>query len=105
MNNDIPSMEEALSKLKELNNLRETLIRRQAALTERHAQSERDRNQILSEMTQMGTSPETISADIEAARRNLAEDTRVYQETITNLQTQVETVEKVYRDLDTPPTT
>ena len=63
--------EKYLARLRELDTQREELIRRQAAMGERHASAQRELTRIVGEMKILGTSPQTIQADMTKSSEEL----------------------------------
>src|SRR4051794_6335011 len=73
------SPEQNLLRIRELDSERDDLLKRQIILKERQAVAQREQQVILQEMVQLGTSPQTIQADLTTARDKLSQDTREYE--------------------------
>jgi hypothetical protein len=95
------SPEQSLLRCRELDQERESLLLRQAAMKERQAAAQRELQELLQEMTQLGTSPQTIQADLTAAREKLSLDTRVYETRLTQARQQLDAAEKSLNQLTT----
>jgi hypothetical protein len=92
--------EKFLARLRELDTLREDLIRRQAAMGERHAAAQRDLTRIVAEMTALGTSPQTIQADLARSSEDVRKRTVEYEASLTQLKTQLDEAEQSLLALD-----
>lgn len=92
--------EKFLARLRELDGLREELIRRQAAMGERHAAAQRDLTRIVAEMKTLGTSPQTIQADLAKSYEDVKKRTVEYEDSLTQLKTQLDEAEQSLLALD-----
>lgn len=92
--------EKFLARLRELDTLREDLIRRQAAMGERHAAAQRDLTRIVGEMKALGTSPQTIQADLAKSSEEVKRRTAEYEASLTQLKTQLDGAEQSLLALD-----
>jgi len=92
--------EKFLARLRELDTLREDLIRRQAAMGERHAAAQRDLTRIVGEMTALGTSPQTIQADLARSSEDVKKRTVEYETSLTRLKIQLDEAEQSLLTLD-----
>lgn len=92
--------EQFLARLRELDTLREDLIRRQAAMGERHAAAQRDLTRIVGEMKALGTSPQTIQADLSKASEDVKKRTIKYESSLAQLRVQLDEAEKSLLALD-----
>jgi chromosome segregation ATPase len=82
--------EQCLSRLKEMDGERETLIRRQAALGERHGQAQKELHNIIEQMKAAGTSPQTIQADLSRESELLIQATAEYESSLQTLRSQLD---------------
>ena len=92
--------EKFLARLRELDTLREDLIRRQAAIGERHAAAQRDLTRIVGEMKTLGTSPQTIQADLAKSSEDVKKRTVEYEDSLVKLKTQLDEAEQSLSVLD-----
>jgi hypothetical protein len=92
--------EKFLARLRELDAIREDLIRRQAAMGERHAAAQRDLTRIVGEMKTLGTSPQTIQADLVKSSEEVKKRTVEYETSLTQLKTQLDAAEQSLLALD-----
>jgi chromosome segregation ATPase len=92
--------EKFLARLRELDTLREDLIRRQAAMGERHAAAQRDLTRIVGEMRALGTSPQTIQADLARSSEDVKRRTAEYESSLMKLKTYLEEASKSLSALD-----
>jgi chromosome segregation ATPase len=86
--------EKFLARLRELDTLREDLIRRQAAMGERHAAAQRDLIRIVEEMKQLGTSPQTIQADLAKSVEDVKKRTSEYEDSLVQLKNELDKAEE-----------
>ena len=86
--------ERFLARLRELDTMREDLIRRQAAMGERHAAAQRDLTRIVGEMKTLGTSPQTIQADLAKSSEDVKKRTAEYETSLTQLKAQLDEAEQ-----------
>lgn len=92
--------EKFLARLRELDTLREDLIRRQAAMGERHAAAQRDLTRIVGEMKTLGTSPQTIQADLAKSSEDVKKRTVEYETSLVQLKTQLDEADQSLLALD-----
>ena len=95
--------EKCLARLRELDSQREDLIRRQAAMTERHAAAQRDLTRIVNEMKAAGTSPQTIQADVAKSSEELQQQTIAYEASLVQLKNQLDEADQALTTLDQKP--
>jgi hypothetical protein len=92
--------EKFLARLRELDGLREELIRRQAAMGERHAAAQRDLTRIVAEMKVLGTSPQTIQADLAKSSEDVKKRTVEYENSLVKLKDQLDQADQELLKLD-----
>jgi hypothetical protein len=92
--------EKLLMNLRELNTLREELLRRQAAIGERHAASQRDLTRVVAEMKVLGTSPQTIQADLAKAREDVRKRVAEHEAVLLQLKTRFDETDRLLLALD-----
>jgi uncharacterized protein (UPF0147 family) len=97
---EVLSPEQSLIRCRELDQERESLLLRQAAMKERQAAAQRESQALLQEMTQLGTSPQTIQADLTAAREKLSKDTQEYQTRLAQARSQLDAAEQSLNQLE-----
>jgi chromosome segregation ATPase len=90
-----PSVTEKLQELQGLNQQRELLVKRHAVLQSRHAQANRDLLNLRKEMEEVGTSPETIEADVTKAKLDLNQAVSKYRQDLDSLGLAIEQAESV----------
>jgi hypothetical protein len=67
---------------------------------ERHAAAQRDLARIVAEMKTLGTSPQTIQADLARSSEDVKKRTAEYETSLTQLQAQLDEAEKSLSTLD-----
>jgi hypothetical protein len=92
--------EKFLAQLRELDTLREDLIRRKAAMGERNAASQRELTRIVEEMKTLGTSPQTIQADLSRASEDVKKRVVEYRASLMQSKTQLDEAEQSLSVLD-----
>lgn len=92
--------EKFLARLRELDGLRENLIRRQAAMGERHAAAQRDLARIVEDMKKLGTSPQTIQADLAKSSAEVQKRTVEYESSLNQLKVQLDEADQLLVELD-----
>jgi chromosome segregation ATPase len=94
------SPEQCLARLRELDLERENLIKRQAALGERHNSAQRELVGLIEKMKELGTSPQTIQADLTKATEELNKETLEYENSLSILKKQLDDADKALEILD-----
>ena len=94
------SPEQCLSRLRELDTEREELIRREAAMGERYNSYQRDLAQLVEQMKELGTSPQTIQSDLTKYLDKLKVDTEGYELELARLRDQLDKTDASLLDLD-----
>jgi predicted nucleic acid-binding Zn-ribbon protein len=75
-----PTAADRLQELQQLNQQREGYLRQQAVIQSKHQQAGKDLESLKKEMIEVGTSPETVEADITRLRQELNQATAKYRE-------------------------
>src|SRR4051812_41298678 len=91
--------EQCLATLRGLDQEREDLIKRQAAMGERHNAAQRELGQLVEQMKALGTSPQTIQADLTRSSEELGQKTAQYQASLNQLRAQLNAADEALLDL------
>jgi chromosome segregation ATPase len=92
--------EASLLRCRELDRERESLVIRQAGLKERQAAAQRELQVLVEEMVQLGTTPQTIQADLTAASEKLVQETQVYEQQLAVAKKQLDQAESTLNQLE-----
>jgi chromosome segregation ATPase len=95
--------EKCLARLRELDSNREDVIRRQAAMGEKHDSAQRELTRIVEQMKALNTSPQTIQADLAKAVEELRQKTVEYEASLAHHKSKLDEADRALLDLEQKP--